>query len=393
MDTATPQTPGGTTAIPEPKSLSGKFKAFKERHHIAFEVAFFFAGFTFDVVLLHRIDSVPLLIHQASYLVLTSLLIAVDHRIFVAGKEPGGTMGKVLGYRTWVIHFFLGTLLNAFLVFYFRAASGIPAFAFLVGLAVLLVANELPQFRKRGPIVRVALLSFAITSYLAYMLPIGIGHLHWALFVAAVVGGSIATVAMWRVYTRITHDPKWTFSRAVAPGLAVQGLLVALYFLNAVPPVPLSLKYIGIFSDVQRAEGEKLEYACKYVPPPSWKFWRKDATEFFFRDAAEGDAKPKAYAFVAVFAPRHFNDTLSFNWEYDDPKRGWVSRGSSTHALGKGQGGREEGFRTYAYTTLAGPGEYRVIVRSSDGREIGRKTFEAVKDERPESIELATIVN
>jgi hypothetical protein len=32
-------------------------------------------------------------------------------------------------------------------------------------------------------------------------------------------------------------------------------------------------------------------------------------------------------------------------------------------------------------------------VRSSDGREIGRKTFEAVKDDRPESIELATVTN
>ncbi len=93
--------------------------------------------------------------------------------------------------------------------------------------------------------------------------------------------------------------------------------------------------------------------------------------------------KPKAYAFVAIFAPRGFNDTLSFNWEYYDEKRGWTSRGSSTHQLGRGQQGREEGFRTYAYTTLAGDGEYRVIIRSSDGREIGRKTFEARKDTKP----------
>jgi hypothetical protein len=369
-------------------------KSFKERHHIAFEVVFFFAGFSFDVVLLHRIDSVPLLIHQASYLVLTSLLIAVDHRIFVSGKEPKGTLGKLLSYRTWVIHFFLGTLLNAFLVFYFRAASGIWAFAFLVALATVLVINELPQFRKRGPVVRVALLSFSITSYLAYMLPISIGHLHWLLFVAAVVGGSLATAFLWRLYAQITKDENWTFSRAVLPGLMVQVTLLVLYLAHAVPPVPLSLKYIGIFSDVQKSPNAKeLEYECKYVPPATWKFWRSDATEFFYRDSAEGEPKPRAYAFIAVFAPRHFDDTLSFNWEYEDPKKGWVSRGSSTHALGKGQGGREEGFRTYAYTTLAGPGEYRVIIRSSDGREIGRKTFEAVRDERPETAELATILN
>jgi hypothetical protein len=357
-------------------------------------VAFFFAGFAFDVVLLHRIDSVPLLIHQGSYLVLTSLLIAVDHRILVAGKEPTGFKGRVLGYRTWVIHFFLGTLLNAFLVFYFRAASGIWAFAFLVALVAVLIVNELPHFRKRGPVVRVALLSFAITSYLAYLLPIALGHLHWLLFVAAVAGGSFITFVLWKLYDWITKDPDWTFTRAVAPGLLVQVLLVALYFLHAVPPVPLSLKYIGIFSDVQRNPDTKaVEYECKYVPPASWKFWRKDASEFFYREAAEGEAKPRVFAFISVFAPRSFNDTLSFNWEYNDPKRGWTSRGRSVQALGRGQAGREEGFRTYAYTSLAGSGEYRVIIRSSDEREIGRKVFEAVKDERPETLELATILN
>src|SRR5262249_19535742 len=160
-----------------------------------------------------------------------------------------------------------------------------------------------------------------------------IGHLHWLLFVAAVIGGSLATVGLWRFYRRITNDPSWTVKRAVLPGLAVQVVLLGLYFLHVVPPVPLSLKYIRIFADVQRNATEKeIEYACKYVPGPEWKFWRKDATDFLYRDSADGD-KVKAYAFIAVFAPRGFNDTLSFNWEYDDPKRGWVSRGSSTHAL------------------------------------------------------------
>ena len=123
---AEPTTPE-VAAAPAPTGLGARFKAFKEKHHLAFEVSFFFAGFLFDVVLLHRIDSTPLLIHQGAYLVLSALLIFWDHRLHVAGKEPEGFLGKVASYRLWVMHFFLGTLLNAFMVFYFRASSGVLA--------------------------------------------------------------------------------------------------------------------------------------------------------------------------------------------------------------------------------------------------------------------------
>ena len=61
----------------------------------------------------------------------------------VSGREPEGFLGKIASYRLWVMHFFLGTLLNAFMVFYFRASSGVLAFLFLVGLSVIIVANEL----------------------------------------------------------------------------------------------------------------------------------------------------------------------------------------------------------------------------------------------------------
>jgi hypothetical protein len=373
-------------------TLGKRFKKFKEEHHVAFEVSFFMAGFAFDAVLLHRIDNVALLIHQALYLVLTFGLIAWDHRIYVEGKEPTGKfIGRVAAVRLWVMHFFLGTLLNAFMVFYFKASSGIWAFLFISALLAVMIVNELPRFRKRGPVVRVALLSFATTSYMAYLLPIALGYLHWVLFVCAVVIGTAVTVGMWKAYTRITHDPNWTFRRAVLPGLGVQVLLLALYFLKVVPPVPLSLKYIGIFADVTRSKDERgeLEFQCAYTPTA---FWRRDGSRFVYREPSDG-SKVKAYAFIAVFAPRGFNDTLSFNWEYDDPKRGWVSRGSYKTALGKGQQGRDEGFRTFAYTTLAGPGEYRVIVRSSDDREIGRKTFEAVNDTTTEPIIQSLVVH
>jgi hypothetical protein len=360
-------------AVDAPAGLGGRFKAFKERHHVAFEVAFFFAGFLFDVLLLHRIDSTPLLIHQGTYLVLAAGLIFWDHRLHTAGKEPGGVLGKIASYRLWVMHFFLGTLLNAFMVFYFRASSGILAFLFLIGLSALIVANELPQFRARGPIVRVMMLSFAVTSYLAYLLPVLYGKLHWVQYVLATVIGSAATYGLWRLFSHFNKDPEWLFKRAVAPGLVMQAVLLLLYLLGVVPPVPLSLKQIGIYSSVvpQRGADKKLTYELQYEPAPKWQPWRREAATY---TAATG---ARAWVFVRIFAPARFNDTIGFQWEYDDPDKGWIPRGQ---AFRTGlSGASEEGYHTFAYSTMSKPGTYRVRVLTADDREIGRKTFEFVE--------------
>jgi|APLak6261675434_1056106.scaffolds.fasta_scaffold01188_2 hypothetical protein len=363
-----------------PKGLGARFKAFKEKNHIAFEVAFFFAGFLFDVVLLHRIDSTPLLIHQGAYLVLSALLIFWDHRLHVAGKEPEGFLGKLAGYRLWVMHFFLGTLLNAFMVFYFRAASGLLAFLFIVALSGLIVANELPRFRAQGPIVRVLLLSFAVTSYLAYLLPVVWGHLHPWQYVASVVIGSAATFGLWKFFTRFTHDPNWTFQRAVTPGLVLQGTLLVLYAVNVIPPVPLSLKHIGIYTQVNPVKDEKghRHYELAYQPASKLEFWRDQDDTFV---APTGS---KAYAFVRIFAPTRFQDQVRFAWDYDDPDKGWTQRGSPYATTLSG--GNEEGFRTFAYSTMGKPGTYRVRVLTMDDREIGRKTFTFVEGEAPATV-------
>lgn len=361
-----------------PSGIAARFKAFKERNHIAFEVAFFFAGFLFDVVLLHRIDSTPLLIHQGTYLVLSSALIFWDHRILVSGVEPTGfIIGKLAGIRLWVMHFFLGTLLNAFMVFYFRASSGLLSFLFLIALSVIIVLNELPQFRQRGPVVRLMLLSFATTSFLAYLLPVIWGKLESWQYIVAVFVGSAFTWALWKIFAYFTHDPTWTFRRAVLPGLILQGVLLVLYLVDVIPPVPLSLKEIGVYSQVTPIKNEHggREYELTYQPAAAWQLWRHESETFV------SPAGSKAFVFVKIFAPTRFHDRVRFAWDYDDPKNGWTARGSPYATTLSG--GNEEGFRTFATSTMGRAGRYRVRVLTMDGREIGRKTFDYEEGEAP----------
>jgi hypothetical protein len=354
--------------VAQPRSFTQRFQAFRQRFLVAFELLFFFGGFAFDVVLLHRIDSTPLLIHQGVYLSLAGGLILWDHRLHVAGREPEGLWGKVASFRLWALHFFLGTLLNAFMVFYFRASSGLSAFLFLVALAVLIVINEAPRFRERGPIVRVLLLTFSVTSFLAYLLPVLWGELARWQYVVAVVMGGVATFALWRLSARLTNDPQWTFRRAVAPGLVLQALLLGLFVLGVIPPVPLSLQHIGIYTNVtpHKEEGQ-LHYTLEFKPAPLWQLWRLEDATFIAPPGA------RAWAFVRIFAPTRFRDQVAFAWEFDDPEIGWVARGGPfTTQL---SGGKEDGYRTFAFSTMAREGRYRVRVLTRDGREIGRKTF------------------
>src|SRR5262249_2656668 len=119
---------GESAASTQAPGLYARFSRFRERHKRLEGVLFFLGGFCFDLLLLERIDSKPMLLHQGSYLVLLSVLLGVDHRFSVRGEPAARFWRKVLHFRTEVIHFLFGTLLNAFLVFYFKAASGLFAF-------------------------------------------------------------------------------------------------------------------------------------------------------------------------------------------------------------------------------------------------------------------------
>lgn len=348
--------------------LRARLREFRERHKRAETVLFFAGGFCFDLLLLERIDSVPMLIHQGSYVALLSVLILVDHHYAVAKSEPHGILGKILHWRTEAIHFLFGTLLNAFLVFYFKAAAGWFSLAFMTALGALLIANELARFRELGPIMRVALWSFAVTSYFSYLLPVLFGFLSPWIFAQAVALGCAGLYFLWRLGARFTPDPRWNFWRAVAPGLAIQGLLLALYFAHVVPPVPLAVRFIGIYHGAKR-EGV---HVWVYRTTPEWVFWRHGDTVF---EARPGD---RIYLFVRVFAPRRFNDGLSIRWAFKDPRAGWLKTDALPVSV---TGGQEEGWGAVAYKDHYTPGKWKVEIETADGRTVGTLRFVVVEDD------------
>lgn len=349
-------------------TLWGRIQAFRHRHETAELALVFIAGFLADVFTLGRIDNARMLTKQGVFLILLALLLALEERRAVRRDLPEW-LDKAMAFSETAIHFLLGGLLSLITLFFFRSASGLGAFAFLAVVFVVLVANDFPRFRALGPVVRFALFSFCLTSYLAYLLPVLMGFMYPGLFVVAACLASLGLFLLVKVVQRWAGRGKHVLHRVVLPAAAMQLGLVGLYYAKVIPPVPLAVQYLGVFHKVQRDGKGGIELLHER---PDWRFWEHGDQEFFARP---GD---RIYCFARVFAPTQFQQTILVRWSYDDPKLGWRDSDALPMTI---SGGRDEGFRAWSYKANYQPGHWRVTLETDDGREMGRIRFTVVPDE------------
>ncbi|WP_434388513.1 DUF2914 domain-containing protein [Melittangium boletus] len=367
-------------AVPPRPSWMERLRAFRTRH-AKWELALlFFASFAYDILTLPRIDNRFTLTKQGVFLGVLGGLLWLELR-WREGLPPPRGLSRVWRFREDALHFLLGGLLSPYTLFYFKSASGLTAFLFLAGVFGVLVVNELPRFRARGPVVRVALYSFCLTSYFAYLLPVLRGYYSGLLFLqAAGLAGAVMGGLALAVHG-LRGEWRRTLGRVLGPALGVQVLLLGLYQVRAIPPVPLSVLTSGIYHGVEVTKGARgKEYRLLHEGGGFWP-WRRGDQVFHARP---GD---RVYFFASVFAPASFQarfpgdrgTRLTLRWFHDAPGQGWTQY----HAyddLYLGQGGRERGYRTYGFVTNPRPGDWRVSLETEDGREVGRLSFTVVAD-------------
>ena len=141
-----------------------------------------------------------------------------------------------------------------------------------------------------------------------------------------------------------------------------------LYFLNVIPPVPLSLKAIGVYHSVlPRSTGD---YIALYEPAPWWQFWHDTSGTYTLTTTHS------AYCFSAVFAPTDLNAPIYHKWEQRDPQSGqWVLQSRVSFPI---SGGREDGYRGWSIKSALTPGEWRCSVETASGALVGRVGFTVV---------------
>ena len=350
-------------------SASGleRLKLYYARNEGRVAAAFFAAGFVFDMLTVGAIDSWAVIAQQAVYL---AIITAALLQMFVEQDQPPRQpAGLVLvrwyyEYRSALVHFLMGALLNIYAIFYFKSSSLLVSFGFLGFLVILLLANEWKRVKSLGIGMKFTLLSLCLLSFFAYLVPILVGSIGLALFLLSMAVGCIPLLlGAWLV----GRGNPARFARArrqilLPLGCVLVGFLT-FYLFRLIPPVPLSIPFIGVYHQVERA-GDSYRLSHER---PVWRIWHNGDQHFL---AQPGD---RIYVYFRIFSPARFADQVQMRWHWNDPARGWVAHDTIPIRI---VGGRELGFRGYGVKANYQPGDWKVQVETLDGREIGRVYFE-----------------
>jgi len=358
---------------PEATTLSAsgleRLKSYYARNEGRMAAVFFAAGFVFDMLTVGRIDSWAVIGQQAVYL---AIIMAVLLQMFVEQNQllraPGGNalVRWYYEYRTALIHFLMGALLNIYAIFYFKSSSLLVSFGFLGFLVILLLANEFKRVKSMGLPIKFALLALCLLSFSAYLVPVLAGSISLPLFLLSMALGCVPLLlGAWLVGRAAPERFALARRQILLPlGGVLIGFLV-FYLFRLIPPVPLSIPFIGVYHQVERS-GDSYRLSHER---PVWRIWHNGDQHFLAQPA------DRVHVFFRIFAPARFADQVQMRWSWNDPARGWVVHDTIPIRI---VGGRELGFRGYGVKSNYQPGEWKIQVETTDGREIGRVYFDLV---------------
>ena len=358
-----------------------RLKLYYERNEPKIAILFFIGGFVFDMIMVDRVDSWFTIGQQIAYI---ALVMTIMTRMLLEGAGPSHDPAGMSAVRRWyyryrtaIANFFLGTLLNLYTIFFFKSSSLLVSFAFLFVLAFLLLVNEFNRFKWLGLSFKFALLSLCILSFSASVVPIFAGSIGLGVFLLSMLVGCLPLIFVgWWIRKGAPDLFPQARRQILVPFGAVLLVFLASYLFKVIPPVPLSIPFIGVYHSVERTEEA---YRLSHERP-LWRFWHNGDQEFLARP---GD---KVYVFFRIFSPTRFSDQVLMRWYWKDAARGWALQDSIPIKI---VGGREQGFRGYGFKSKYQPGAWKVQIETTDAREIGRVYFDLqIGPEWPREFEI-----
>ena len=338
-------------------------RAFIHRNEKKLDLAFFVGGFIFDVAMIEAPDALSSILQQVFYLVVIAALIHFEMLFRMHKWRPGKWIRKVWTWRTLLLHFSLGNLLNLYSLYYIKSASFFSSLIFLFLMIGFILANELPMVKGAKVSAKVALYAICLFSFFSTIFPIIFGFVSWLPFTFAVVATVLVFALQTKLMLRTVTDRALLNKAMLAPGIAVMGVFVLFYTLGWIPPVPLSVREQGIYHQIEKRDGKFLLSFEKSW----WKPWQTSDVDF---KAEVGD---KIYFYAQIYSPTRISDQVVIRWLQKNAKGDWVSSDAIPLNI---HGGRTEGFRGFAFKGNYTPGEWQVRVETSSGIEISRHYFD-----------------
>jgi hypothetical protein len=321
-------------------------------------------GVIIDFVTFHSIEASTAFFVLGIYAVIAAVMILIIHRYDASQTflERPTPLGYVRLVAPLVVQFTFGALLSAALIFYWFSGSFSVSWPLFVVVLALMVGNEQLREHYLRPTVQLSVFYFILFATLATALPSLIGSISPSLFVAA----GLASLVIMFIYVSILYRfrPDLRLMKP-SPTISVFFIFVAMnaaYFLNIIPPIPLSIVESGVYLSVQRQGGEYILV----------KQERTFLERLMPGNSIDLELGQRVYVFASIFAPIEINTTVTHDWQYFSDQ-GWKSVSRLSYNM---IGGREEGYRGYSYITSHMPGKWRVDVKTQRGQVIGRIAFE-----------------
>lgn len=347
------------------------------KHHLL--TLFFIGGFVVDNLTLNRVDQLFDNAILAGYVALAMISLLYLY---------WGTSGKLsdrvaLHAGKWaplLVQFAFGGLMSGLLVFYSRSGSWWTSWPYLLLLLGVILGNELIKKRGERLVFNLAVFFVGLFSYTVLIVPVALGRMGDIVF----VGSGLIALAVFALFIKALYliVPNFMALHTRIVFFTIGMLYVTLnglYFGNLIPPIPLSMKEMGIYHGVdKRAEGG---YVLTYEKGSWFAFWHYSDETFHY---ASGD---RVYCYASVFAPTRFKSNVTHRWEFYDGTK-WTPHDTISFPI---DGGRDDGYRGYSFIENVRDGTWRCSVETGRGQVVGRTTFEIVTGTAPK--ELVTRVD
>lgn len=334
----------------------------------------FFLGFLMDNLTLNRVDQVFDNAVLAFYVFLAMFSLALLYA-GSADRLPEKWSNFMRKYAPLAVQYSFGGLLSGMLIFYGRSGSLFVSWPVMLMFVGVIYMNETVRDRVSRLIYNIAILFIGLFSYVVLVIPVFTGHMGPWVYIGS---GLLALTIMWMfiqvLYRIVPRFLEIQMRKVVFTIGIIYVVFNTLYFTNIIPPIPLSLKDVGIYHSVVHFE-DIGQYQLKYETGNWWYFW-KDSDKVFH--ALPGD---NIFCFARVFAPTRLKTDIYHSWEYHDPETGkWVEHYRLSYAI---SGGRNDGFRGYTLIQNYTPGTWRCRVETERGQVLGTETFTVDSEGEP----------
>lgn len=356
--------------------MISRFKDFITAHKQHLLTVSFVFGFVIDNLTLNRVDQ---LFDNA--LLLTHITIAMGSLMFLyaasAGKFRESWNEPIRTFAPLFTQFAFGSLFSGMLIFYGRSGSWMVSWPFFLIIIAVIYGNETVKDRVQQLLYNIGMLFIGLFAYVVLIVPVLLGKMSEVVFIGSGILALIVMLIFVRMLTAIVPRFISLHQRSI---IFIIGVIYAgfnfLYFANLIPPIPLSLKDLGVFHSVVRFEDGT--YQLSYEKGEWWEFYKR--SDDTFHPSPGGNV----FCFAKVFAPTKLNTDIYHRWEYyDETKKEWIEHAKVSYPI---TGGADGGYRGYTLVQNYQDGTWRCSVETQRGQVLGRETFTVDSSRAPSSL-------